>query len=229
MQKEANMKVFLAGGSGALGTRLIPQLTERGHEVVATTRSPEKAEHLRRLGAEVALVDALDREAVRRALVAAEPAVVIHQLTALARVRSFRNFDREFALTNRLRTEGTDNLLEGARAAGARRFIAQSFGNWNYEPTGKDAKSEEDPLDPDPPRNQVQSLEAFRYLESRVLGAERLEGIVLRYGGFYGTGTSLSATGEFAELVRKRRLPIVGDGAGVWSFVHIEDAAAATA
>ncbi len=222
------MKVFIAGGSGAIGKRLIPQLLTSGHEVVAMTRSPGKSDELRSLGAEVAIADALNRDSVLQAVMRAEPEVVVHQLTALTAVKSFKNFDNEFALTNRLRTEGLDNLLEAARATGAKRLIAQSYGNWNYERTGGRVKTEEDRLDPTPPANQVQSLKAIRHLESRLTEAADLEGIALRYGGFYGPGTSLSENGENTEMIRKRRFPIVGSGAGVWSFVHIDDAAGAT-
>jgi nucleoside-diphosphate-sugar epimerase len=222
------MKIFLAGGGGSLGMRLVPQLVAAGHEVVASTRSSQKTQRLRQLGAEAVILDALDRAAVLEVVARAGPAVVIHQLTALAGVTNFKNFDKEFALTNRLRTEGTDHLLEASRAAGARRFIAQSYGNWNYERGGSRAKTEDDPFDPQPPPKQGKSLAAIRYLESRVLGAPGMEGIVLRYGAFYGPGTGLSDDGEIAELVRKRRFPIVGDGAGIWSFVHVDDAAAAT-
>ncbi|MBV9423491.1 MAG: NAD(P)-dependent oxidoreductase [Solirubrobacterales bacterium] len=221
------MKVFIVGGTGAIGKRLIPQLLTSGHEVVAMTRSPGKSDELRILGAEVAIADALNRDSVMRAVMRAEPEVVVHQLTALTAVTSFKNFDKEFALTNRLRTEGLDNLLQAARATGAKRVVAQSYGNWNYERTGSRVKSEEDPLDPSPPANQVESLEAIRHLESRLTEAEDIEGIALRYGGFYGPGTSLSESGEITEMVRKRRFPIVGSGAGVWSFVHIDDAAGA--
>jgi nucleoside-diphosphate-sugar epimerase len=219
------MKVFLAGGSGALGKRLIPRLVAAGHEVLAMTRSPGKRGLIAGLGAEPVVADALDRDAVMQAVVRSEPDAVIHQLTSLAGVANFRRFDREFALTNRLRTEGTDHLLEAAWAAGVHRFIAQSYGSWNYERSGSGTKSEADPFDPRPPRNQTRSLEAIRYLESSVLAAD---GIVLRYGGFYGPGTDLSRTGPIAELVRHRRFPILGDGGGVWSFVHIDDAACAT-
>jgi nucleoside-diphosphate-sugar epimerase len=222
------MKVFVAGGSGAIGGRLVPQLLARGHEVTAMTRSAGKADSLRALGAGVAVADALDRDAVVHAIVAAEPEVVIHQLTGLAGVKNFKRFDKEFELTNQLRTRGTDHLLDAARAAGTRRFIAQSYGNWNYERTGSGLKTEDDPLDPRPPANQRQSLEALRYLESRVLGTDGIEGLALRYGGFYGPGTGMSTDGEWAEMVRGRRFPIVGNGAGVWSLVQIDDAAAAT-
>ncbi len=222
------MKIFIAGGSGVLGRRLVTRLVSGGHEVVAMTRSPGKTATLQELGAEGAVADALDRQAVIKALLRAEPEVVIHQLTALTGVSNLRNFDREFALTNRLRTEGTDNLLEGARAAGARRFIAQSYGGWNYARGGAIAKSEEDYFDPSPPAAQRQSLSAFRHLESAILGAGEIEGLVLRYGGFYGPGTSIAHDGEVTELIRRRRLPIIGAGTGIWSFLHIDDAATAT-
>jgi nucleoside-diphosphate-sugar epimerase len=221
-------KVFVAGASGAIGKRLIPLLVGRGYAVVAMTHTPHNAGLLRARGAEPVVADGLDRDAVMQALMRAEPDVVIHEMTALARVTSLRRFDDEFALTNRLRTEGTDHLLEGARAAGARRFVAQSFGNWNYERRGSSPKRETDPLDPDPPARQRRSLAAIRHLEHAVLGDERLEGVVLRYGNLYGPGTDFAVDGAVAALLRKRRWPIIGDGAGVWSFVHVDDAAAAT-
>jgi 2-alkyl-3-oxoalkanoate reductase len=221
------MKVFVAGAAGALGTRLVPMLVNGGHEVVAMTRSPGKADALRALGAEPVVADGLDRGAVMQAVMRAEPEVVIHQMTALANVKSLKKFDDDFALTNRLRTEGIDHLVEAARAAGARRFIAQSYGNWNYEPTGSGLKSEDDPLTANPPANQRRSLEAIRHLERTVLESG-LEGIALRYANFYGPGNAIGRGGQFVEMVAKRRFPIVGDGAGVWSFIHIDDAAAAT-
>jgi nucleoside-diphosphate-sugar epimerase len=222
------MKVFVAGASGAIGMRLVPQLIAAGHDVTAMTRSEQKAGRLRALGATAVAADALDRNEVMHAVMRAEPEVMIHQLTALAGVKSLKNFDREFALTNRLRTEGTDHLLEGARAAGTRRFIAQSHGNWTYERTGTRLKTEEDPLDPDPPANQVKSLEAIRYLEHGVREADGIEGIALRYANFYGPGTGFALGGDIVTQVRKRQLPIIGNGGGVWSFVHVDDAAAAT-
>ncbi len=222
------MKIFIAGGSGVLGKRLVTQLVNGGHEVVAMTRSPGKAAALQELGAQAAVADAFDRQAVIKAVARAAPEAVIHQMTALTGVTNLRKFDREFALTNRLRTEGTDALLEAAQAAEARRFIAQSFGGWNYARAGAVAKSEEDSLDPSPPAAQRQSLSAIRHLESAVLGAGEIEGVVLRYAGFYGPGTSAAYDGEMTELVRKRRLPIIGAGTGIWSFLHIDDAAAAT-
>jgi nucleoside-diphosphate-sugar epimerase len=222
------MKVFVAGASGAIGKRLVPKLLANGHAVVAMTRSEQKARALRELGAETAIADGLDRTGVMKAVMHAEPDVVVHQLTALEGMSNIKNFDKVFELTNRLRTEGTDILIGAAQAAGAKRFVIQSYGNWVYERTGTALKTEEDALDPRPPANQTKSLAAIRYLESRVLSAEGLEGIVLRYGGFYGPGTGLEVGGDMAEMVRKRRFPIVGNGAGVWTFIHIDDAAAAT-
>lgn len=222
------MKVFVAGASGAVGKSLTPQLIAAGHEVVAMTRSPKNAPQLHALGAKPVVADALDRSAVARVMCDARPEIVIHELTALTGVKDFAHFDDGFALTNRLRTEGADNLLAVARAAGARRFIAQSFGNWNYARTGSGPKSEEDPLDPCPPRNQSKSLEAIRYVESAVLGADGMEGIILRYGNLYGPGTSIAMDGDIAAMVRKRMFPVIGDGAGVWSFTHVDDAASAT-
>ena len=221
------MKVFVAGGSGAMGRRLVPRLIADGYEVVVMIRDVGKAPWLRGIGAQPVVADALDGAAVDRAVRASEPEIVIHQLTALAGAQSFKNFDKEFALTNRLRTEGTDHLLEAAQAAGVRRVVAQSYGNWNYERTGSAVKTEQDPFDPDPPANQVKSLQAIRYIENAVLNAGGIEGIALRYGNFYGPGTGLDLGGDIVAQVRKRRLPIVGDGAGIWSFVHIDDAAAA--
>jgi nucleoside-diphosphate-sugar epimerase len=222
------MKVFLAGATGALGRRLVPLLVARGHEVVAMTRSPEKVAALRALGAETVVADGLDRDAVMAAVMRAEPDAVVHEMTALAGMTSMKRFDDEFATTNRLRTEGTDILLAAARAAGARRFVAQSFGNWNYERTGSRPKTEEDPLDPAPPRTMTRSLEAIRQLESAVLERDDMDTVVLRYGNLYGPGALIGEGTPFLKDVRKRRVPIIGDGAGVWSFVHLNDAAAAT-
>lgn len=219
------MRIFLAGATGALGTQLIPRLVGAGHDVTGTTRSDAKAGALRAAGAEPVVLDALDRDAVVAAVTAARPDVIVHQLTALGDLSNLRNFDKAFAQTNRLRTEGTDHLLAGARAAGTPRFIAQSYTGWPYARTGGPVKTEDDPLDTDPPRDQRESLAAIRTLEARVT---EFGGIVLRYGGFYGPGTSVGPGGEQVEMVRKRRFPVVGSGGGIWSFVHIEDAADAT-
>ncbi len=222
------MKVFVAGATGALGTQLVPRLVAAGHEVVAMTRSPGKEAQIRALGATPVVADALDPQAVGRAVAHAEPEVIVHELTALSRSVNLRRFDRDFSLTNRLRTEATDHLLAAGRAAGVRRFVAQSFAGWPFARRGGPVKTEEDPLDPAPATSMRQTLDAIRHLEEAVTGTEWTEGIVLRYGTFYGPGTSLRVGGEYVEQIRRRRFPIVGDGAGVWSFVHIEDAAEAT-
>jgi nucleoside-diphosphate-sugar epimerase len=225
------MKVFVAGAGGALGKQLLPRLRAGGHEVVGMIRSPQKQDLVRGLGAQPVVADALEAEQVSRAVAEAEPEVVLHELTAIPGNLQPKHFDRDFALTNRLRTEGTDHLLAAARAAGARRFIAQSFTGWPYARTGGPVKSEEDPLDPDPPAQFRRTLDAIRRLEDTVTGADGIEGLVLRYGGFYGPGTSvgIEPDGEVIETIRKRGFPLVGSGAGVWSWVHIGDAAAATA
>ena len=221
------MKVFLAGATGAIGRQLVPRLVAAGHEVVGMTRSESKRDALRALGAGAVIADALDADAVAGAVAAARPDVIVHQLTAIAGLDT-RHFDREFALTNRLRTEGTDHLLAAGRAVGLRRFVAQSYTSWPYARTGGAVKSEEDPLDPTPAREMRESIAAIKHLEAAVTGAGWTDGIVLRYGACYGPGTSLAPGGAQFELVRKRRFPIVGDGGGVWSFVHVGDAATAT-
>ncbi len=222
------MKVFLAGGSGVVGSHLIPQLIARGHEVVATTTRPERAAAVEAAGAQAVVVDLLDGEAVAAAVQAAEPEVVVHQATALSGPVSLRRFDAAFALTNRLRTEGLDNLLAAAVAAGAPRFVAQSYTGWPNARSGALVKTEADPLDPNPPAAARESLAAIRKLEAAVTGSDGVAGVVLRYGSFYGPGTGLGEGGEQVELIRRRKLPLVGSAAGVWSFVHIDDAASAT-
>jgi nucleoside-diphosphate-sugar epimerase len=224
------MKVFVAGATGALGRVLVPQLVAGGHEVVGLTRTPSKQDLLRDLGARPAVADALDPDAVARAVAEAEPEVIVHQLTALSSSIDMRHLERDFAETNRLRTEGTDHLLAAGRAVGVRRFVAQGFAGWPSARTGGPVKTEADPLDPTPPAGLRAMLEALRHLEEAVTGAGWTEGVVLRYGGFYGPGTSFSVKpeGEHVALIRKRKFPVVGNGAGMWSFIHIEDAATAT-
>jgi nucleoside-diphosphate-sugar epimerase len=219
------MRIFVAGGTGVVGTRLVPMLVEEGHEVTGMTRTPEKAAAISAAGGEPAVADALDRAATAAAVERTQPEVVVHELTAIPPEVNYRRVERDFALTNRLRTEGTDNLLAAARGAGAGRFLAQSFAGWPYARQGGPTKSEEAPLDPDPPPGVRTMLEAIKHLEAAVLGAQ---GTVLRYGAFYGPGTSIGEGGSILEAVRRRRLPLVGDGGGVWSFVHIDDAARAT-
>jgi nucleoside-diphosphate-sugar epimerase len=209
-----------------MGRQLVPRLIEHGHDVVASVRSPDKTRELAALGAEPVVMDGLDAESVAGAIAHAAPEVVVHQMTALGGAFDLRHFDRAFALTNRLRTEGTDNLLAAALAAGTRRFVAQSFTGWPNARGPRAPQTETDPLDAAPPHEQRESLAAIRHLERAVLDARLLEGVVLRYGSFYGPGTSTMDV--FGGLIRKRKLPVVGGGSGVWSFVHIEDAAAAT-
>jgi nucleoside-diphosphate-sugar epimerase len=222
------MKVLVAGAGGAMGRQLLPRLSAVGHQVVGLTRSAGKAELVRALGAEPALADALDPEQVAQAVTEAEPEAIVHELTALSGELGMRNFDRDFELTNRLRTEATDHLLSAGRAVGVRRFLAQSYTGWPYARRGGPVKGEEDPLDSEPVASMRRTLAAIRHLEDAVTGAEWTVGIVLRYGGFYGPGTSLASGGEHAEMIRRRKFPVVGDGGGVWSFVHIGDAAEAT-
>jgi nucleoside-diphosphate-sugar epimerase len=223
------MKVFVAGATGALGQRLVPQLVARGHEVIGMTQTESKQDLLRVLGARPVMADALDADAVARAVAEAEPDVIVHQLTALKNL-DLRHVDRTFALTNRLRTEGTDHLLAAGRAVGVKRVVAQSYAGWPFARTDGAIKSEEDALDPHPPSALQGTLDAIRHVERAVTAIDWGDGVVLRYGGFYGPGTNLSSDprAEMAEIVRKRKFPLVGDGAGVWSFIHIDDAAAAT-
>jgi nucleoside-diphosphate-sugar epimerase len=218
--KEQLMKVFVAGASGAIGTRLVPQLISQGHEVTGTCRSPGRVERIRALGAEAVVLDLLDASAVRQAVLAAQPEAIIHQATALADARFTRSLDKSFAPTNRLRTEGTDALLAAAREAGVRRLVAQSFANYRYAREGGPVKAETDRLDPAPPASARLTNEAMTHVDEAFTAAG---GIALRYGGFYG-----AANDGLLGPVRKRQFPVVGDGAGITSFIHLDDAAAAT-
>jgi nucleoside-diphosphate-sugar epimerase len=229
------MKVFVAGATGVLGRELVPQLVARGHEVVGMTRTASKQDLVRSLGARSVVVDALDADAVAQAVASAEPEVIVHQLTALSgkmSMRDARHPDRSSAviMTNRLRTEATDHLLAAGRAVGARRFVAQSIAAFRFARTGGAVQTEADPLDPDPPAALRTGQAAILHLEQAVTTIEWGDGLALRYGGFYGPGTGISLAPDavMAAPIRKRRFPIVGDGGGVWSYVHIEDAAAAT-
>src|SRR5829696_7286473 len=217
------MKVFVAGATGAIGKQLLPILVDRGHEVTGMTRSRAKQDAIRAMGARPVVADGLDPEGVAQAVAEAEPEAVIHELTDLTGTFA-RNIDKAFATTNRLRTEGTDHLLTAARAVGARRFIAQSFAGWPFKRVGGEVKSEEDPLDDSPPKPIRQTLAAIRHLEDTVTDADGIDGLALRYGGFYGPGTSLALNppGQLTEMIRKRRFPVVGSGAGIWSMVHIQ-------
>ncbi|MFE5294466.1 NAD-dependent epimerase/dehydratase family protein [Isoptericola sp. NPDC056618] len=224
------MRVLVAGATGAVGSRLVPLLLSAGHQVVGTARSEPRLEAVRAAGAEGVVMDGLDPGSVRDAVTAAAPDVVVHQLTALSSISGdFRRFDQDFAVTNRLRTEGTDSLLAAAVAAGARRFVAQSYTGWPNERAGALVKTEEDPLTGDPGKEAVRSLRAIVHLERAVTGTPGVEGVVLRYGAFYGPGQALSRTGAVADLVRRGRFPVVGGGTGMWSFMHVDDAATAAA
>ncbi len=226
------MKILVAGASGAMGQALVPLLVAAGHDVVGMVQRPRSTEIVRALGAEPRTTDALDPAAVLSCFREVRPQVVIHQATAIPAALDMRHFDRDFALTNLLRTEGTRNLLAAALDVGATHFVAQSFAVWTYgcKGNGKSKlKTEEDPLDPAPPAKLRSTLDALKALERAVLSEPRITGTVLRYGGFYGPHTSIGKDGSIVQAVRRRKLPLVGEGAGVWSFVHIDDAASATA
>ncbi len=220
------MRVFLAGATGAIGRQLVPRLVAAGYEVHGMTHRPSQQAMLRELGAIPVLADALDGDQVAQAVSDARPDVIVHQLTAIGGL-NMRHFDRDFAQTNRLRTEGTDHLLSAGRAAGIKRFVAQSYFAC-YARTGASVKTEDDQFDPSPAREMRGTVAAIRHLEHVVLDAQWTAGIVLRYGGFYGPGTSMTTGGEQTEMVRQGKFPLVGNGAGVWSFIHIADAADAT-
>ena len=214
------MKVLVIGATGAVGLPLVSQLVDRGHEAVGTSRTQERAEALRRLGAEPAVLDALDREAVRRLVLEARPDAIVHQATSLSGGLDFKRFAETFAQTNRLRTDGTDNLLAAAKEAGVERFVAQSYSGLTYARVGGPVKTEDDPLDESLPEAVQPTVEAIKYLEAAVLDAG---GIALRYASFYGAEVD-----PMRDAMRERKVPIVGDGGGVWSLVHVDDAAAAT-
>jgi 2-alkyl-3-oxoalkanoate reductase len=229
------MKVFVAGATGVLGRALVPRLVARGDEVVGMTRSGSKLDLVRSLGARPVVADALDPDAVAEAVASAEPEVIVHELTALSgrlSARDMRHPERSpmAVMTNRLRTEATDHLLAAGRAVGTRRFVAQSFAGFRWARLGGPVLSEADPLDPDPPAALRAPLVGVTHVEGAVPRIEWGEGLVLRYGGFYGPGTAISMAPDapMAAAIRKRLFPIIGAGGGVWSHVHIDDAAAAT-
>jgi 2-alkyl-3-oxoalkanoate reductase len=218
------MRVLVVGATGAIGRQLVPQLIAAGHQVSATTRSPAKIDGLRAAGADAHLLDGLDGSAVGQLVAGAAPEVIVHEMTAIPASINLRKFEQTFAATNELRTTGLDHLLAAAAAHGVRRFIAQSYAGWPNIRSGGPVKTEDDPLDPDPPAPQRAALEAIRHLE-RAVTAAPLQGLALRYGSLYGPGSS----DAFIRLLRRRQVPVVGDGAGVWSFLHVTDAAGATA
>ena len=217
------MRVFVAGANGAVGRRLVPMLVARGHQVTGTTTSEKSSEAIRAMGADPVVVDGLDAVGIGEAVARAEPDAIIHEMTALSGTPDFRHFDRWFALTNRLRTEGTEHLLAAAQASGVKRFVAQSFTGWSNARTGGPIKTEDDPLDPNPVKEQTETLAAIKFLERAVLDAP-LEGIVVRYGGLYGPGSSET----LGAILRKRMFPVIGNGAGIVSSTHVDDAANGT-
>jgi 2-alkyl-3-oxoalkanoate reductase len=221
------MRVFIAGATGAVGSRLVPVLVAAGHEVVGTSRSAERLDEIEAAGASGVVMDGLDAASVRTAVLDARPDAIVHELSALGGVApDLKHFDQQFAGTNALRTQGTDHLLAAAREAGVGRFVAQSFTGWPNERTGGPVKTEEDPLDPSPTSASRQTLDAIRRLERATIDAG---GLALRYGGLYGPGNVIGRGGELLAMVQDGKLPLVGGGTGVWSFVHVDDAASATA
>jgi nucleoside-diphosphate-sugar epimerase len=214
------MRVFVAGGTGVVGRRLVPQLVARGHQVTATTTSAAKLGSLEQLGAEAVVMDGLDAASVGQAVAAARPDAIVHQMTAIAGKPDMKHMDRWFAQTSRLRTEGTDHLLAAAEETGVPHVVAQSYAGWNGIRRGGWVKTEEDPLDPGP-TNARKGSEAIRHVEGAVVKAD---GAVLRYGWLYGPG----ATAALVEPLRKRQFPLVGGGTGYTSWVHLDDAASAT-
>lgn len=222
------MRVFVAGATGAVGRPLVRMLADTGHDVVGTTSTPANRDVITELGATAVVMDGLDPASVRTAVLESNPDVVIHQLTALKTMTgNMRKFDAEFAVTNRLRTEGTDSLLAAARESGAKRFIAQSFTGWTNPRTGSDLATEEEPLDPHPTKHSSNTLAAIAHLEKVVPAAEGMTGLVLRYGFLYGPGSGLSRDGDIAAMIAKGRFPVVGGGGGAWPLVHVDDAALA--
>jgi nucleoside-diphosphate-sugar epimerase len=224
------MRIFVAGATGALGSRLVTSLHGAGHDVFGTSRHQAGAADVETRGGTGLVMDPFDPDSVRAAVAAAKPDVVVHELTALAGMSgNLRRWDEDFATTNRLRTEATDHLLAAATGAGVRRFVAQSYGgHWTNQRTGGPVKTEADPLVDEPGKEARESLRAIRHLERAVTAATGVEGVVLRYGNFYGPGNGISRTGEMAQLIKKGKIPVVGEGTGVWSWLHIDDAVTAT-
>jgi nucleoside-diphosphate-sugar epimerase len=225
--KELAMKIFVAGATGAVGRPLVSALIAAGHSVVGLTRTAAKAGIIQGMGATAVVADGLDATAIRAAIDTNKPDAIIHEMTDLSGAADLRHFERSFAGSNRLRTKGIDILLTAAKQSGVRRLVAQSFCGWPYARVGAPIKTETDALDPDPPAELRAALKAIQHLEQAVTASVKPEGVVLRYGAFYGPGTGMLDR-VMVEQMRNRRVPLIGDGAGWWSFVHVDDAAAAT-
>ena len=223
------MKIFILGSTGVIGRHLVPLLVSEGHEVTALVRSSGRIIEAEKMGAKGVAAEVFNEEELTAVIKKIEPEIIIHQLTALAKVTgNFRKFDAEFEMTNRFRTEVTDTLLKAAELTGVRRFIAQSFCGWPFTREGGLVKTEEDPLDSDPPASFSRTLNAIKHLENAVLKSDKVEALALRYGMFYGPGTAIAKDGAIINLIRNHNFPIIGDGGGIWSFIHVRDAAGAT-
>jgi len=217
------MRVLVVGATGVIGRQLVPQLIAAGDQVSGTTRSPAKVDELRAAGADPFVVDGLDATAVGAAVAKAEPEVIVHEMTAIPPAINLRKFDKAFAATNALRTAGVDHLLAAAKARGVRRVIVQSYAGWPNTRSGGPVKSESDPLDAEPPTAQRASMAAIQHLE-RLVTAAPVEGVALRYGSLYGPG----ASDILVRMLKRRMVPMIANGAGIWSFLHVTDAAGAT-
>lgn len=223
------MKIFILGGTGVIGRYLVPLLAGQGHEVTSLVRSAKGLRESEKMGAKGVTADVFNEEELTTVIKKTEPEIIIHQLTALSAVTgNFRKFDQEFEMTNRFRTEVTETLLKASENTGVRRFIAQSFCGWPFAREGGSIKTEEDPLDPNPPVSFKKTLNAIEHLETAVKKSQKVEALALRYGMFYGPGTAIAKDGAIVNLIRKRKFPVVGDGGGIWSFIHVKDAAGAT-
>lgn len=223
------MRILVAGASGVVGRALLPALLARGHVVAGLVKKASSTAAVAKTGAIPFVADALDAKQVRECLEKFRPDAVTHQLTAIPPTTDLRHFERIFATTNALRTTGLDNLVAAARHVGTRRFVAQSFCGWTFARQGGAVKTEDDPLDNEPPAAVRTTLQALRHVEDTMSSATDLRGAALRYGGFYGPGTFISTDGDLVRQVRRRIAPIVGSGGGTWSFIHMDDVASATA
>ena len=222
------MRVFIAGATGVIGSRLVAKLLHRGHQVAGTASTPTKLADLSAAGAQAIHMDGLDRASVFAAVAAARPDVIVNEMTALARVKNYKNFDAEFQITNRLRKDGSSYLLAAALEHGVKRMVVQSFAGWPLQAAGRPANSEVVPFERCVPANMQQTQDAIRHMERLIASSHDLEGVVLRYGYLYGLHTALGPHGDLVNAIRKRAFPVIGRGAAVWSFVHVDDAAEAT-